>query len=168
MKYVNIEYYLTGKKFSELFDIELKIINFIYIIEVSHNININSFEMFYLNQKIGNKFYKWPMKDIIRMDPNPVFFIEKIIIKKELDFMSDKKLKIKDSDKNIEISVENYYSKVELTQILENLLKYEKDWKFTYFDEGEEKNQKNDKVIIKITDSKSAINLFKELEKLKM
>ena len=51
MLFIDIDYFVEGKKFSELLDVELKFSQFITIVEVTHNININYYEVFQYEQQ---------------------------------------------------------------------------------------------------------------------
>ena len=78
IKFTDISYFLNGQTYLERFDSRLKLICFINMIEAIHNINIDDFEIFYMNSKLGLKFYKYPIKSIVRIDPSPLFYIYKI------------------------------------------------------------------------------------------
>lgn len=78
MKIVDLHYVLDGKSLTERFDKEMKLINFINFLEIVHEINIQDYEIFYMNSKLGLKYYKYPIKEVIRIDPEPVFYIYKI------------------------------------------------------------------------------------------
>lgn len=156
MKIINISYSIDEKLYNEKFDQDLKFNAFILLIEVTHNINIQFYEIFYMDQKLASKYYTLAIKDIIRIDLNP-FFLIKRIVKTHLE---DKKLMIVNKLKNqiYEIFIKNIEYKVLFNENINKLMKQNKDFKFTTI---------NDEVVIKITGTNEANRLYSAILDLK-
>lgn len=151
MKIINISYSIDQKQFEEKFDQELKFNAFILLLEVTHNISIQFYEVFYMDQKLASKYYNLAIKDIIRIDPNPHFLLKRII----KTHLEDKKSLIVAKLKNqiYEIFIKNIEFKVLLNEHLNKFMnqsKY-KDFKF---------HTLNDEVVIKITGTNEANKLY--------
>lgn len=96
-RFIEVNYEINNSLFVEKFDVNLKFEKFIAIVEITHNVNINDYDVFYLGFKLGNKFYKNTMKNIIRIDFNPMFYFYRIekpqIIKSKISNCLDSMLK---------------------------------------------------------------------------
>lgn len=125
MKFIEIDYSIEGKTFNEKFDIDLKFSIFMMIVEVTHKINFQYYEIFYLNQKLPNKYYFYPMKDIIRIDLKPFFRIERVKSISQFDNSNKGKNLILKSQ-IIEITISDFPSKVEMINIIDKELEKEK------------------------------------------
>lgn len=119
-KYLDIAYQIEGKNFTERFDVDLKFKCFVNIVEVSHAIRLEDFEIFYMGSKLGTKFYNYPMRDIVRIDTNPLFVINPINFEKQ---RVKSPRKYRKEDKSISINFDNVSSPSGIIEILDSKLK---------------------------------------------
>jgi hypothetical protein len=159
MKFIEIDYIIDGKKFTEKLDIDLKFSQFIMIVEVTHNISMQFFEVFHYEQKLGQKFFSYQIKDIIRTNDRATFNFKRVKNFNDNDLTTKKNL-IKEL-KLVEIQIVNYTSCVEITDILDDILEREKfNKQFKYI-------STDDSIIITVSGMNKGLDLFHKLSLLK-
>lgn len=173
MKHYNIQYEISSisdKVFSEKLRSEDKFKTFLTIVEVSHKIDINYFEIFYLNQKIGKKYYSLSLREITKNNNEPFFTIKQI--SNSLLNSSDKKnMSLGNSIKNstVEIKIANCPSKDELTKKIDNFFCEESK----YSNKTEDKcysinsNELNNDMTVNVNGVNKGMDLFSKLNSFK-
>lgn len=78
MNFVEVSYILDGKTYTETFDTEMRFSTLKDIIRLTHKLNINDYEFFYMNKKLGDRYHWLEIKDIAKSDINPIFTLTKI------------------------------------------------------------------------------------------
>lgn len=78
MKFIDIRYVIDQKSLTEKFDVDMKFVNFMNYMEIIHEVDLSMYEVYYLNSKLGLKYYKFPIREIIRIDEEPIFYFYKI------------------------------------------------------------------------------------------
>lgn len=168
-KYKDISYVIDNKMYTEKFNVKLKMMSFLNFIEVKHNVNVGEFEIFYLNCKLGVKFYHYSISRIVRIDPYPKFFLYR-----STDFLNSLNLTLANDITRIKSlkPTRNRNNNLDTSNILDNtLLKStiykdkDKDKNSNVKNDKNDKNDKNKNQNLKKNDSKNESKVSFDLKK---
>lgn len=165
-KYKDISYVIDNKMYTEKFNVKLKMMSFLNFIEVKHNVNVEEFEIFYLNCKLGVKFYHYSISRIVRIDPYPKFFLYR-----STDFLNSLNLTLANDITRIKSlkPTRNRYNNLDTSNILDNTLLKSTIYKDKDKDKNSnaknDKNDKNKNLNLKKNDSKNESKVSFDLKK---
>lgn len=124
-KLINLTYLLNKEESSVRFDPKNKLVILKNLIQLTQRINVDDFEIHYGNKILSFKDNK-SLKEIVGIDPNPIFHIKKIINESNnLKRIEKGKLNIKVQE--CLVSIENAPSRAEIYIILNKYLENKKN-----------------------------------------